>query len=107
MFPKLQFERQYLYLPHYASHNLCLPRRKSLSESLNCRKYVAIFERPLPSVETCIAMCGLEKFADAIVGSLGVEHRKRLTIAVELAAKVSYSVPWQFFVLSTFHSSSA
>lgn len=34
-------------------------------------------------------MCGLEHFADAIVGSLGVEHRKRTTIAVELAAKVS------------------
>lgn len=33
-------------------------------------------------------MCGLEAFADAIVGSLGVEHRKRTTIAVELAAKV-------------------
>lgn len=32
-------------------------------------------------------MCGLEKFADAIVGSLGVEHKKRTTIGVELAAK--------------------
>ena len=38
-------------------------------------------------VEKCLLMCGLEKYADAIVGSLGVEHRKRLTIAVELAAK--------------------
>jgi ATP-binding cassette subfamily G (WHITE) protein 2 (SNQ2) len=34
-------------------------------------------------------MCGLEDYADAIVGSLGVEHRKRTTIGVELAAKVS------------------
>ena len=32
-------------------------------------------------------MCGLEAYADAIVGSLGVEHRKRTTIGVELAAK--------------------
>jgi ATP-binding cassette, subfamily G (WHITE), member 2, SNQ2 len=32
-------------------------------------------------------MCGLEAFADAAVGSLGVEHRKRTTIGVELAAK--------------------
>ncbi|TFK38228.1 pleiotropic drug resistance ABC transporter [Crucibulum laeve] len=38
-------------------------------------------------VETCLKMCGLEAFADATVGSLGVEHRKRTTIAVELAAK--------------------
>ena len=34
-------------------------------------------------------MCGLQSFADVIVSSLGVEHKKRLTIAVELAAKVS------------------
>ena len=39
-------------------------------------------------VETIIKMCGLEDFADAIVGSLGVEHKKRTTIGVELAAKV-------------------
>jgi ATP-binding cassette subfamily G (WHITE) protein 2 (SNQ2) len=38
-------------------------------------------------VETVLKMCGLEKHADAIVGSLGVEHRKRTTIGVELAAK--------------------
>ena len=34
-------------------------------------------------------MCGLEAYADAIVGTLGVEHRKRTTIAVELVAKPS------------------
>ncbi|KAF8625158.1 hypothetical protein AX15_005532 [Amanita polypyramis BW_CC] len=38
-------------------------------------------------VETCLKMCGLKDYADATVGSLGVEHRKRTTIAVELAAK--------------------
>ena len=32
-------------------------------------------------------MCGLEGYGDAVIGSLGVEHRKRTTIAVELAAK--------------------
>ena len=42
----------------------------------------------MDSVETVLKMCGLEKHADAIVGSLGVEHRKRTTIGVELAAKV-------------------
>ncbi|KAH9854553.1 ABC-2 type transporter-domain-containing protein [Lenzites betulinus] len=40
-------------------------------------------------VETVLKMCGLELYADAIVGSLGVEHRKRTTIAVELVAKPS------------------
>ncbi|KAI0043049.1 hypothetical protein FA95DRAFT_1631947 [Auriscalpium vulgare] len=38
-------------------------------------------------VDQCLKMCGLEAYADAIVGSLGVEHRKRTTIGVELAAK--------------------
>ncbi len=35
-------------------------------------------------------MCGLEEFADAMVGTLGVEHKKRTTIGVELAAKASF-----------------
>lgn len=33
-------------------------------------------------------MCGLQEYADAVVGTLNVEYRKRTTIAVELAAKV-------------------
>ena len=33
-------------------------------------------------------MCGLDGYRDAIVGSLGVEMKKRTTIGVELAAKV-------------------
>lgn len=32
-------------------------------------------------------MCGLEEYAEASVGSLSIEHRKRTTIGVELAAK--------------------
>ena len=32
-------------------------------------------------------MCGLEEYADAIVRTLSVEYRKRLTIVVELTAK--------------------
>ncbi|KZT04946.1 pleiotropic drug resistance ABC transporter [Laetiporus sulphureus 93-53] len=40
-------------------------------------------------VEKCLKMCGLENHADAIVGSLSVEHRKRTTIGVELVAKPS------------------
>ena len=41
------------------------------------------------SAETVLKMCGLEAYGDAVVGSLGVEHRKRTTIAVELVAKPS------------------
>ena len=43
----------------------------------------------LLSVEKCLAMCGLVAYADAIVGTLNVEHRKRTTIGVELVAKPS------------------
>ncbi|KAK0494589.1 pleiotropic drug resistance ABC transporter [Armillaria luteobubalina] len=38
-------------------------------------------------VEECLKMCGLEAYADACVESLSIEHRKRTTIGVELAAK--------------------
>ena len=40
------------------------------------------------SVEKCLEMCGLTDYADASVGSLSIEHKKRTTIGVELAAKV-------------------
>jgi ATP-binding cassette subfamily G (WHITE) protein 2 (SNQ2) len=38
-------------------------------------------------VDECLKMCGLKDYGGAIVGSLGVENRKRVTIGVELAAK--------------------
>ncbi|KAH9841151.1 pleiotropic drug resistance ABC transporter [Rhodofomes roseus] len=40
-------------------------------------------------VEECIRMCGLEAYADAIVGTLGCEQLKRTTVGVELVAKPS------------------
>ncbi|EPS96974.1 hypothetical protein FOMPIDRAFT_1025183 [Fomitopsis schrenkii] len=40
-------------------------------------------------VEECIKMCGLEAYADAIVGTLGCEQLKRTTVGVELVAKPS------------------
>lgn len=51
------------------------------------------------SVDKCLVMCGLQTFADVIVSSLGVEHKKRLTIAVELAAKVSFVSDVSHFIL--------
>lgn len=43
-------------------------------------------------------MCGLSAYADAIIGTLGIEFRKRTTIGVELAAKVRSSrFPYQSF----------
>lgn len=44
------------------------------------------------SVEECIQMCGLEPYADAIVGTLGCEQLKRTTVGVELVAKVRFRI---------------
>jgi ATP-binding cassette subfamily G (WHITE) protein 2 (SNQ2) len=44
-------------------------------------------------VETCLRMCGLEAYDDAI-RLLGVEHRKRTSIGVELAAKPKLLLFW-------------
>ncbi|KAF1948956.1 hypothetical protein CC80DRAFT_529725 [Byssothecium circinans] len=44
-------------------------------------------ENKLQYVEDVMAMLGLEAIADAIVDSLSIEQRRRLTIAVELASK--------------------
>lgn len=41
----------------------------------------------MESVEKCLEMCGLMAYADAVVGTLNVEFKKRTTIAVELVAK--------------------
>lgn len=46
-------------------------------------------EEKLEYVDTVIDMLELQEIEDAIVASLGVEPRKRLTIGVELAAKPS------------------
>ncbi|KAL6306522.1 pleiotropic drug resistance ABC transporter [Sparassis latifolia] len=40
-------------------------------------------------VDECLQMCGLEEYADAIVGTLNGELRKRTTVGVELVAKPS------------------
>lgn len=65
--------------------SLCLKKKHSTySFSLLVSTYAYYF----CSVDICLKMCGLEAYADAAVGSLDIEHRKRTTIAVELAAKV-------------------
>jgi hypothetical protein len=57
------------------------------------------------SANKCLTMCGLDAFADAMVGSLGIEQRKRTTIGVELAAKASISRMSKSCVVNNFHYS--
>ncbi|KAG6811150.1 hypothetical protein H0H92_008768 [Tricholoma furcatifolium] len=58
------------------------------AEPVDEEKSTPSSQRPLVLyVEECLKMCGLEAYADASVGSLNIEFRKRTTIGVELAAK--------------------
>ncbi|KAI0074337.1 hypothetical protein K474DRAFT_1648129 [Panus rudis PR-1116 ss-1] len=82
------FQAQTGYCQQMDTHLPTLTVRESLLFSAKLRQPASV---PLAEkeayVDQCLKMCGLENYADAIVGSLGVEHRKRTTIGVELAAK--------------------
>ncbi|KAK0203605.1 pleiotropic drug resistance ABC transporter [Desarmillaria ectypa] len=82
------FQAQTGYCQQMDTHVNTDTVREALLVSANLRQPASV---PLAEkeayVERCIKLCGLEAYADAVVGSLGIEHRKRTTIAVELAAK--------------------
>ncbi|PFH49073.1 hypothetical protein AMATHDRAFT_148472 [Amanita thiersii Skay4041] len=84
----IDFQSQTGYCQQMDTHVSTSTVREALLFSAKLRQPASV---PLAEkeayVETCLKMCGLEEFADASVGSLGVEQRKRTTIAVELAAK--------------------
>lgn len=82
------FQAQTGYVQQMDTHVPTATVREALLFSAKMRQPASV---PLAEkeayVETCLRMCGLEAYGDAIVGSLDIEHRKRTTIAVELAAK--------------------
>lgn len=84
-----QFEKPSSYPLSSGNHLRCHQWKRKLSRWTVYCLVLTLSLNSFVSVEQCLKMCGLEHHADAIVGSLGVEHRKRTTIAVELAAKVS------------------
>lgn len=79
--------RHYYSLQNFDSQRLYLWQRKKHSKIFHL--VTLCTGLTCESVEKCLKMCGLEAYGEASVGSLGIEHRKRTTIAVELAAKVS------------------
>ena len=89
IFRLLRSERLCSSLPSYANLFRFRLQRKKHSESPSLQQGKHGYLLSGSSVEKCLKMCGLEAYADASVGSLGVELRKRTTIGVELAAKVS------------------
>ncbi|TDL19014.1 hypothetical protein BD410DRAFT_752633 [Rickenella mellea] len=82
------FESQTGYCQQTDTHTPEQTVREALlfSAMLRQPKLVSVAEKAA-HVESCLRMCGLAEHANAIVGTLGVEHRKRTTIGVELAAK--------------------
>ncbi|KAI0265441.1 ABC-2 type transporter-domain-containing protein [Gloeopeniophorella convolvens] len=82
------FQAQTGYVQQMDTHLAQTTVREALLFSAKLRQPPSVpLEEKEAYVDTVLKMCGLEKYADAIVGSLGVEHRKRTTIGVELAAK--------------------
>lgn len=84
----MDFQSQTGYCQQSDTHLSTATVREALLFSAKLRQptSVPIAEKEA-YVEKCLRMCGLEAYADASVGSLGVEFRKRTTIGVELAAK--------------------
>ncbi|KIY47285.1 pleiotropic drug resistance ABC transporter [Fistulina hepatica ATCC 64428] len=82
------FQAQTGYCQQLDTHLSTSTIRESLLFSANLRQPASV---PLAEkeayVDTVLAMCGLTEFADMIIGTAGVEIRKRTTIGVELAAK--------------------
>ncbi|KAH9077824.1 ABC-2 type transporter-domain-containing protein [Lactarius deliciosus] len=82
------FQAQTGYVQQMDTHLAQTTVREALLFSAKLRQPPTVPLREKEAyVDTVLKMCGLEKYADAVVGSLGVEHRKRTTIGVELAAK--------------------
>ncbi|KAF7439739.1 hypothetical protein PC9H_000075 [Pleurotus ostreatus] len=82
------FQAQTGYCQQMDTHVPTTTVREALQFSARLRQpaSVSTAEKDLYA-DKCLKMCGLEEFADAMVGTLGVEHKKRTTIGVELAAK--------------------
>ncbi|OCB87187.1 hypothetical protein A7U60_g5703 [Sanghuangporus baumii] len=82
------FEAQTGYCQQLDTHLPETTVREALLFSAKLRQppHVPLAEKEA-YVETCLTMCGMEEYGDAIIGTLDVEHRKRTSIGVELAAK--------------------
>lgn len=84
----IDFQAQTGYVQQMDTHLPTTTIREALVFSARLRQppSVSVAEKDAYA-EQCLKMCGLDSVADAMVGSLGVEQRKRTTIGVELAAK--------------------
>ena len=86
--PGKEFARNTSYAEQQDVHDPSQTVRESLRFSADLRQpYETPQEEKYAYVEEIIALLEMETFADAIIGYLDVEQRKRVTIGVELAAR--------------------
>ncbi|KAI0728228.1 pleiotropic drug resistance ABC transporter [Fomitopsis betulina] len=86
----IDFRSQTGYVQQMDTHLPTATVREALLFSAKLRQPASVpIEEKEAWVDKCLKMCGLKDYADAVVGSLGVEQRKRTTIGVELVAKPS------------------
>ncbi|KZP27935.1 hypothetical protein FIBSPDRAFT_927900 [Athelia psychrophila] len=84
---RLDFQAQTGYCQQMDMHVTESTVRESLLFSARMRQPASVLEREKEEyVTTCLNMCGFEDCADVLVGSLGIGHRKRTTVGVELTA---------------------
>ncbi|KAF4618528.1 hypothetical protein D9613_009700 [Agrocybe pediades] len=82
------FGRQSGYVQQMDTHVGLCTVREALLFSARMRQPREVGEgEKVDYVEKVLEICGLTEYAEASVGSLSIEHRKRTTIGVELAAK--------------------
>ncbi|KIY47084.1 pleiotropic drug resistance ABC transporter [Fistulina hepatica ATCC 64428] len=82
------FQAQTGYCQQLDTHLSTSTIREALLFSAKLRQPTSVpLAEKVTYVDTVLAMCGLTEYADMIVGTAGVEIRKRTTIGVELAAK--------------------
>lgn len=82
------FQAQTGYVQQMDTHVPTTTVREALLFSAKLRQPLSVsLAEKEAYVETCLKLCGLAAYGDAMVGSLDIEFRKRTTIGVELAAK--------------------
>ncbi|KAF8816092.1 hypothetical protein BYT27DRAFT_7248614 [Phlegmacium glaucopus] len=81
----INFQAQTGYCQQMDTHVPLTTVREALVLSAQLRQPASVpTSEKIAYPEKCLVMCGLEPFADAMVGSLGIEQRKRTTIGPSL-----------------------
>ncbi|OSX66785.1 hypothetical protein POSPLADRAFT_1128402 [Postia placenta MAD-698-R-SB12] len=82
------FQTQIGFCQQVDTHYPLSTVREALLFSVQLRQSQSVpLSVKMDHVAECITMCGLESYSDAIIGTLGIEQLRRVSIAIELIAK--------------------